>query len=185
MFLCCLTYVNAVRRRFGEVTKNATDLSQHEALNGAYVHEMTLCVTFFAPHFPTHFRFFITCSKYTVIHMVWDTCVHETILCVTFGARPRSIPFSLLDALFGHLARQSRPRQAKDSGTVPPSDPTLPRDALQTLLRHARGYIETSRRVSFVDGSAKHMKRPDNIGREAGIGRTRDRKEPTIFRACP
>ena len=178
-------YVNAVRRRFGEVTKNATDLSQHEALNGAYVHEMALRVTFFAPHFPTHFRFFITCSTYTVIHMVWDTCVHETILCVTFGARPRSIPFSLLDALFGHLARQGRPRPPEDSGMVPPSDPTLPRDALQTLLRYARGYIETISGVSSVDGSAKHMKRPDDIGREAGIGRTRDRKELNVFRACP
>ena len=54
--------------------------------------------------------------------MVWDTCVHETILCVTFGARPRSIPFSLLDALFGHLARQGRPWPPESSGTIPPSD---------------------------------------------------------------
>ena len=115
-------YANVVRRRVGEVTKNATDLSQHETLNGAYGHEMTLCVMFFAPNFLTHFRFCIRCSKYTVIHMVWGTCVPQTILCVTFGARPRSIPFSLLDALFGNLARQGRPRPPGDSGMVPPSD---------------------------------------------------------------
>ncbi len=63
--------------------------------------------------------------------------------------------------------------------------PKSPKDALQTLLRYARGYIETISGVSFVDGSAKHMKRPDDIGREAGIGRTRNRKELKVFRACP
>ena len=39
--------------------------------------------------------------------------------------------------------------------------------------------------ISTVGGSAMHMERPDDVGREAGIGRTRNRKEPTIFRACP
>ena len=30
-----------------------------------------------------------------------------------------------------------------------------------------------------------HMERPDDVGREAGIGRTRSRDELKIFRACP
>ena len=34
-------------------------------------------------------------------------------------------------------------------------------------------------------GSAMHMILPDGIGREAGIGRTRNRKELKIFRAYP
>ena len=52
--------------------------------------------------------------------------------------------------------------------------PKSPKDALQTLLRYAS-----------VDGSAMHMKRPDGIGREAGIGGTRNGKELNVFRACP
>ena len=63
--------------------------------------------------------------------------------------------------------------------------PTSPEDAFRTLLRHARHYFQTSRRVSSVGGSAMHMKRPDGIGREAGSGRTRNRKELNVFRACP
>ena len=115
-------YVDVVRRRFGKVTKNATDSSQHGTLKGAYVYEMTLCVTFLAPHVRTHFRFLIRCSKYTVIHMLPRTHVPQMALCVTFRARLRSIPLSLLDRLFGHLGRQGRPRPPEDSGMVPPSD---------------------------------------------------------------
>ena len=63
--------------------------------------------------------------------------------------------------------------------------PKSPRDAFQTLLRCAPGYIETISGVSSVDGSAKHMKRPEDIGRAAGIGRTRNGKELNVFRACP
>ena len=39
--------------------------------------------------------------------------------------------------------------------------------------------------VASVGGSAKHVKRPDEVGREAGIGRTRRRDELKIFRAYP
>ena len=108
--VCSLFYVNTARRRFGEVMKNATNLSQHEALKGAHVHEMTLCVTFGALRFGTHFRLLARCSNYAVIHITLGTHVPQTTLHVTFGARPRSIPLSLLDRLFGHLGRQGRPR---------------------------------------------------------------------------
>ena len=54
-------YVNAIRWRFGKIIKNANNLSQHEALKGSDVHEMALCVTFGAPQFRTHFRFFMLC----------------------------------------------------------------------------------------------------------------------------
>ena len=180
-------YVNATRSRFREVIKNATNLSQHEALKGAHVHETSLCVTFGALRFGTHFRLLTRCSNYAVIHITLGTHVPQTKLYVTFGARPRSIPLSLLDRLFGHLGRQGRPRTPERfrRATVWVGLPTSPRDALQTLLRHARGYIETSRRVSFVGESAMHMKWPDDIGREAGNGRTRNGKELSVFRACP
>ena len=42
-------HVNASRLNFGEVTKLATVLSQHVALNGGHVREITLCVAFGAP----------------------------------------------------------------------------------------------------------------------------------------
>ena len=39
--------------------------------------------------------------------------------------------------------------------------------------------------IFSVAGGAMHMKCPDDIGREAGIGRTRNGKELSVFRACP
>ena len=60
-------FINATRRRVGEVTKNATDLSQHEALKDAHVHETTVRVTFGARRFGTHFRVLTRCSTYAVI----------------------------------------------------------------------------------------------------------------------
>ena len=180
-----LFYVDAARLRFGEVIKNATNLSQHEALKGAHVHEMTLCVASGALRFRTHFRLLTRCSNYAVIHITLCTHVPQTTLYVTFGARPRSIPLSLLDPLLATWAAKAAQGLRNGSAERPFGLPTSPRDALQTLLRHARGYIETSRRVSFVDESAMHMKWPYDIGREAGIGRTRNGEELNVFRACP
>ena len=122
-------YVSTSRCRFGKVIKNATDMFQHDVLKGAHVHEMTLCVTFGAPHFRTDVRFFITCSKYTVIHMLLRTHVPQTTLCVTFGARLRSVPLSLLDRLLAAKAAQGL---RNGSAWGPFGPPTSPRDALQT-----------------------------------------------------
>ena len=44
---------------------------------------------------------------------------------------------------------------------------------------------KTPDRVPCVGGSSMHMKWPDGIGREAGIGRTRNGKELSVFRARP
>ena len=115
-------YVSATRWRFCKLIKNANNLSQHEVLKGTNVHEMTLCVTFGAPQFRTHFRFITLCLKHRVIYMVWRTHVRRTLLCVTFGARPCSIPLSSLDGLFGHLGRQGRPWPPESSGMIPPRD---------------------------------------------------------------
>ena len=54
-------HVNTNRLWFGDVIKNKTDVIQHEALKCPHVHEMAQCVTFFAPHFRTHFCDFIAC----------------------------------------------------------------------------------------------------------------------------
>ena len=51
------------------------------------------------------------------------------------------------------------------------------------ILDHLLGQLEsqhrsrTSGRVTSVGGSAMHMKIPEDIRREAGIGRTQNRKE--------
>ena len=40
-------------------------------------------------------------------------------------------------------------------------------------------------RVPSVGGSAMHMKMPDGIRREAGIGKTQNGEELSVYRACP
>ena len=99
---------------------------------------------------------------------------------------------ALLGQQLGHLNRQGRPSARERCPVVAVSVPVGGRLGSQrrsglpprNLLRHARGYSLTSGRLSSVAGSAMHMKLPDDIGREAGIGRTRNRKELNVFRAC-
>ena len=118
------------------LTKNATDLSQQQALHDAPVRQTTLRVTFGAPCRRTTFRILIGRSKYVMISLTLSAPVPLTTVGVAFGARPNSIPMS-------------------------------------------------TGKVASVGGSAKHVKRPDDVGREAGIGRTRSWNELNIFRACP
>ena len=178
-------YVSVTRLQFGEVTKTMNAVLRHDALESVHVHENTLCVTFGAPRFRTHFRILIRCFEYAAFHMLSRTHVRRTTLCVTFGARRRSIPSGLLDLLFGHWDHRGRPSTPDGSVERPFGLPASPRDAIRTSFRHARNDIQTSGRVSSVGGSAMHMKWPDGIGREAGIGRTQNREELTMFRACP
>ena len=103
-------YVSVTPWRFCKITSNANNLSQHEMLKGTNVHEMTLWVTSGAPQFRTHFRFLTGCSEYAMIHTLSGTHVSQTILCVTFGARHRSIPLGLLVHTLGHLDPQGHPR---------------------------------------------------------------------------
>ena len=97
-------HVNASRLHFGEVTKLATVLSQHVAVNGGHVPEITLCVTFGAPCSGTTFRVLTRCSKYITISLTSGALVSETTVCVTFGARCRSPPGRLLECLGAILA---------------------------------------------------------------------------------
>ena len=114
MFFSTFFY-STTRRHFGEVIKNETHVFQHVALQCAHVHEMTLCVTYFAPHVPNHFRFITRCSKYIVIPMLLGTHVPPDPPCVTFFERLRSVPPNLLDRL---VAAQS----AKAAQTGPGGD---------------------------------------------------------------
>ena len=178
-------YVSTIQYGFCKVTSKLRNMSELVALQGAHVHGNTLCVTFGASHFRTNFRSFTLCSKYIVIPMVLGTHVLRTTLCVTFGARPRPLPAVPLERLFGQLGAKTAQGLRNGSARRPFGPPMSPTNVLRTLLRHARSYIRTSRRASSVVGSAMHMKWPDDIGREAGIGRTQNWKALNIFQACP
>ena len=112
-----------------------------------------------------------------------------TTLCVTFSALHVRTHFRCLCTSWSDLWASTPPRQPNDPRTSPSGH------FLGNQLPHQRhqhpplgGFLQhLSLRfaVSSVGGSAMHMERPDDVGREAGIGRTRERKEPTIFRACP
>ena len=97
-------HVTTSRLNVGAVTKLATVLSQHVALSGAFVPEITLCVAFGAPCSGTTFRILTRCSKYTTISLTSGALVSETTVCVTFGARCRSPPGRLLECLRAILA---------------------------------------------------------------------------------
>ena len=103
-------YLSVTRLQFGEITKTISAVLRHDALEGAHVHENTLCVTSGAPRFRTHFRLLTRCFEYSTFQMLSRTHVRRTTLCVTFGARRRSIPSGLLDRLLGHSDHQGRPR---------------------------------------------------------------------------
>ena len=103
-------YVSATRLQLRDVTKKDNALLRHDALEGAHAHENTLCVTSGAPRFRPHFRLLTRCFEYAAFPLLSRTHVRRTALCVTFGARRRSIPSGLLDRLLGHWDRQGRPR---------------------------------------------------------------------------
>ena len=101
----------------------------------------------------------------------------------------RASPFGSAERLgqvCGRPVRQGRPKTPERvrlgtvwAAKVPegcPPDLTSACPRLRPNLRFA---------IPSVGGSAMHMERPDDIGREAGIGRTQDGKEPNDFRACP
>ena len=103
-------YFDTIRLNVVQVKTNATHLSQHDSRKGVHVREITLWVTSGAPHSKTHFRLLIVSSKYIVITMLLETHILQTTLCVTFGARLRSIPLCILDHLLGQLGSQDRSR---------------------------------------------------------------------------
>ena len=118
--------------------------------------------------------------------MLLKTHVLQSTLGVTFGARLYSIPLGLLDRPLGQFDTKAAHGHLNGSIWRPLGPLTSPRDALQTLPGHACGFILTSSPGAYSVGEgAMHMKCPDDIGREAGIGRTQHRKELNVFWACP
>ena len=115
--------------------------------------------------------------------------VSETTLCVTFGAPHVRTHFRCLCTSWPDLWASTPPRQPNDPRTSPSGHLLGNKPPHQCHPHLTSGHFLTHPdlrfAVSSVGGSAMHMERPDDVGREAGIGRTRNRKEPTIFRARP
>ena len=103
-----------------------------------------------------------------------DAPVRQAALCVTFGAPGRGTTFRLLTRHSGYAMIS-----LTLSAPVPLTTLGVAFGARPKSIPMSTG------EVASVGGSAKHVKRPDDVGREAGIGRTRSRDELKIFRACP
>ena len=109
------SYVNINPYWFRKTTKHVRSIGHHDPLMGARVAEMTLCVTFGAPHSPNQICCIMLCSKYIMICMVSGTHVLQTTLCVTFGARLRTGSLEPPGPPRGRPGRQERPRTPKRS----------------------------------------------------------------------
>ena len=110
-------------------------------------------------------------SQHQALH---DAVVRQTTLWVTFGATCCGTTFRLLTQRSEYVMISltlSAPVPLTTGGVAFGSRPnSIPMSTGD---------------VASVDASAKHVKRPDDVGREAGIGRTRSGDELNIFRACP
>ena len=103
-----------------------------------------------------------------------DAPVRQATLCVTFGAPCRGTTFHLLTGRSYYVMIS-----LALSAPVPLATMGVAFGARPNSIPMSTG------EVASVGGSAKHVKRPDDVGREAGDARTRSRDELKIFRACP
>ena len=101
----------------------------------------------------------------------------------------RASPFGSLGTLGpprGRPCRQERPRDSKRHCWAPIRRRQHYPEELSDLTSECWRLHPSFRwRTSSVGGSAMHMKRPDDVGREAGSGPTPNWKELTMFRVCP
>ena len=115
--------------------------------------------------------------------------VHENALYVTFGAPPGRTQFLCLCTSWTDLWASIPPMPSNDGRTCQPSGllGAQPPPKCHPDLTPACPRLRPSLRfvIPSVGGGAMHMKWPDGIGLEAGNGRTQDREELTIVRACP
>ena len=106
-----------------------------------------------------------SCPSHHSGHNVWRASLS--------GSEAASLPPSFLPLSLSPLP-----------SSLPPSSlPLLP--AFLAFLSPVWPAPERTRKASSIGGSAMHVKKPDDVGREAGIGRTQSGDELTLFRACP
>ena len=177
--------------------------SQHVSLEGAHVHETSLCVAPGAPRLGSKFCSQSQCSTYVTFSITFGAPVLQYTICVTFFARRRAVPPSLLGGGLATQAAQAGP----DIRHVRPPFGFRSLRSPQSAPTHAskphHGHFDSTGVVSSVAGCAMHMKWPDGIGRgnwdwedpaqesaneKSGIART-DRpccwvSPPRMKRAC-
>ena len=139
--------------------------SQHVSLEDAHVHETSLCVAPGAPRLGSKFRSLSQCSKYVTFSITFRAPVLQHTVCVTFFARRRAVPPSLLG---GGLATQAAQAGPDIRHVRPPSgfrSLRSPQGAPTHVSKPHRGHFDSTGMVSSVAGCAMHMKWPDGIGR--------------------
>ena len=108
---------------------------------------------------------------------------HEMTLWVTSGAPHSKTHFRVLIVSSKYTGitvfLETHVPQTLVCATFGPRLRSIPLGILDHLLDEfgSQDRPRTSGRVTSVGGSAMHMKIPEDIGREAGIGRTQNRKE--------
>ena len=103
-------HVNVAWGCFCYVNKMTTSRSRRVSLEGAHVHETSLCVAPGAPRFGTKFRSLSQCSKYVTFSITFGPHVLQTTVCVMFF---RASPLRSVESPgrpSGSSSRQIRPR---------------------------------------------------------------------------
>ena len=167
-------------------------MSQREALQHLYARENILRGTFGASLGGTNFRLSTLRSEYVMISLALSTPVPLSTVSVTFGAplwpvpgRTRQVPY-----VGGSATHVTRPRPlTRCSKSVMISlilGAPVPQTTVGVTFRAPLWPVpERTGEASSIGGSAMHVKRPDDVGREAGSGTTQNWYEPNVFRACP
>ena len=157
-------HVSIATRRFASFATSATRLHQHDALQGAHVRNLLLCVAPGALRFGTRICSFCKCSKYITLSTIICTLVCQITVCVAPRARRRFVPSRVLGDPLAASAATSRPecRHEPDLSELDPPRP--PRRTPDTLQERRRSYIPSTKVVSSVGGDAMYMKWLDEIG---------------------
>ena len=158
-------HVSIATRRFASFATSATRLHQHDALQGAHVRNLSLCVTPGALRFGTRICSFCKCSKYITFSTIICTLVCQITVCVAPRARRRSVSSRVLSDTLAASAARSRPESRHEPDLSEFEPPRPPRSTPDMLQEHRRQHISTTKVVSSVVGCAMHMKWPDGIGR--------------------
>ena len=151
MFFQCF-HVRIVKHIFASLAKSATQLHQHDALQGAHVPNLLLCVAFGAHWFGYKNHSFCERSKYVVFSIV--ICIHDlqTTVCVAPRARCGSVPSGVLGDTLATPAARSRPEICHEPDLPGFEPPRPPRSTPDMLNEARRQRIPTTKVVSSVVG---------------------------------
>ena len=105
-------HINVVAGLFRSLLKSSKRHWQHDEIQGAHVHETSLCVTYCAPRFGSNICRCCRRSKYVMFSLTFCAPVLQYTLCVAYGAPRRSLP----SRLWAGLWPPEPPSRARNSG---------------------------------------------------------------------